>query len=235
MTLSLSEKSLMVLRSQIIYDIWCQNRLWVDWFWMGRFSCMCVCTSIEFSCVDVCICVVYSSFVGVYDPVYVHISIFSLSSVLVGWNRKLFDWIFLPFQFPLYSICKRCDFALERLKIKIKSVANLKIFFFQIKSKAQWLLKLKFHIKLLILFTIQKTTTNESLKGMGISVTICSTIIIVKADFVWRTELYWSYYSLIFRSQISLLTKFIFKNRTLKHDMPSLQRSLRPLLHQNVQ
>ncbi len=162
MILSLSEKSLMVLRSQIIYDIRCQNRLWVDWFWMGRFSCMCVCTSIEFSCVDVCICVVYSSFVGVYDPVYVHISIFSLSSVLVGWNRKLFDWIFLPFQFPLYSICKRCDFALQRLKIKIKSVANLKNgvnekkHFLQIKSKAQWLLKLKFHIKLLILFTIQK-------------------------------------------------------------------------------
>lgn len=37
-----------------------------------------------FSCVDVCICVVYSSPVGVCDPVYVHISIVSLSSVLVG-------------------------------------------------------------------------------------------------------------------------------------------------------
>ncbi len=44
---------------------------------MGRSFCVCACTYV------MCACVVYSSFVGVYDPVYVHISIFSLS-VLVG-------------------------------------------------------------------------------------------------------------------------------------------------------
>lgn len=51
---------------------------------MGRSFCVHIYSSTDVFCVDVCLCVVYSSFVGVYDPMYVLISIFSLSSVLVG-------------------------------------------------------------------------------------------------------------------------------------------------------